>query len=389
MDATLTWEIVGAGATVAGVVVTGVIGFTQARSGRRSGSKVTAELGAGRLDPEGVLYVEFASGKTDVMTLPKPGRAASTAERNPGEAVEDSSEFSPVNAIFVRNVGRADVTVSRCHYVSDLGSVGFRFEPQPGTSRRGDHLPKRLSPGEDAVLVHDLVTMKAFLNRVLLDHGVDAATFRVVLTLGNGSEVAAFPSMEVQVDMDERELDAMGLKLVRQVLATPPEKEVRDGDGEWVTAGSRSADDERSDQSQASPNPDPSHPLGVDIRARGLRNYRTIRADGPGSLVSLACDDIMNAGTVSADQNGPGVRLADHLRVIAGNIADGAAEWDRQSADSKRYGAFAASMSGSVMGVRRPSCTTRRSGRVWRPQWPETYSSVRLPRLRLVASLVS
>ena len=88
---------------------------------------------------------------------------------------------------------------------------------------------------------------------------------------------------------------------------------------------------------------DPIHPLGVGIYARTLRNEAggTIRADGPGSFVDLVADDIVNAGTVSADQNGSGTRLADHLRVIAGHIADDAAQWDPRSRHSQQDGAFA------------------------------------------------
>jgi hypothetical protein len=89
---------------------------------------------------------------------------------------------------------------------------------------------------------------------------------------------------------------------------------------------------------------DPIHSLGVGIYARSLRNEAggTIRADGPGSSVNLVADDIVNAGTVSADQNGPGTRLADHLRVIAGHIAGDAAQWDPGSRHSQQDGAFAA-----------------------------------------------
>ena len=219
MDATLVWTVVGSGAGVAGVAVAAVAAIAQARSGRKSASKITAELGAGQLAQDGVLYVDFASGKTDVMTLPKPGKPRTGAKGGSGEKVQYSPEFSPVNAIFVRNKGSTDVMVSRCHYVGDLGGVGFRFEPQSAASAGGGHLPKRLGPGEDAVLVHDLVTMRVFLNRVLLDHKVHAATFKVMLTLGNGNEVVVSPAMQVRVDMSEQELDASGLKLVRQEIS--------------------------------------------------------------------------------------------------------------------------------------------------------------------------
>ena len=212
--------MVGSGAAVAGVAVAIVVAVAQSRSGRTISSKVTAELAHGQLAQDGVLYVKYASGKTDVIMVPKPGKAKTSAGRKPGKKAQRNSELKPVNAIFVRNQGRAAVTVSRCHYVSDLGGVGFRFEPQPAASPRGDHVPKRLEPGEDAILLHDLVPMRAFLNQVLGDHGEDAALFEVVLTLGHGLEVMASPAMGVQANMSEEEVAAVGTRLVRQEIVT-------------------------------------------------------------------------------------------------------------------------------------------------------------------------
>ena len=193
----------------------------QKQSSRKAESKVTAQLAAGRLDQYGGLYVEFASGKTNLMTLSKPGTARASAKGGSEKSIQYSLKLSPVNAIFVRNEGRTGVMVSRCHYLSDLGGTGFRFEPQPAVSVWGDHLPKYLDPGEDAVLVHDLAGMRVFLNRMLLDHEVDAATFTVLLTLGNGREVAVSPSIQVHADMSQQELAASGFKLLRQEIATP------------------------------------------------------------------------------------------------------------------------------------------------------------------------
>lgn len=87
-------------------------------------------------------------------------------------------------------------------------------------------------------------------------------------------------------------------------------------------------------------NPGPTHPLGVAINARSLRNDGVISADGPESFVNIVAGDMVNTGTVRTDQSGPGVPLADHLRVIAGDIVGAAAQWDRQSAESR--GLFAA-----------------------------------------------
>jgi len=173
------------------------VAVAQARSGRITSSKVTAVLAHGELAEDGVLFIEYTSGKTDVIIVPKPGKARTSAAQKPGKKTQRDPEFKPVNAIFVRNQSRAAVTVSRWHYISDLGGVGFRFEPRPAASPRGDHLPKRLEPGEDAILLHDFVPMRAFLNQVLRDHRADAALFEVVLTLGHGIEVVASPAMRV------------------------------------------------------------------------------------------------------------------------------------------------------------------------------------------------
>jgi hypothetical protein len=134
VDATLVWTAVGSGAAVAGVAVAIVVAVAQARSGRITSSKVTTELAHGELAQDGVLYTEHASSKTDVIMVPKPGKARTSADQKPRKKVQRDPEFKPVNAIFVRNQSRAAVTVSRCHYISDLGGVGFRFEPQPAAS---------------------------------------------------------------------------------------------------------------------------------------------------------------------------------------------------------------------------------------------------------------
>src|SRR6266568_1578779 len=82
VDATLTWTVVGSAAGVAGVAVAAVAFVMQARSERKHGPKVTSELGIGQLDDQdGVLYVEFVTGKTNVMTLPKPGKARASTKK--------------------------------------------------------------------------------------------------------------------------------------------------------------------------------------------------------------------------------------------------------------------------------------------------------------------
>jgi hypothetical protein len=217
VDATLAWEVIGSGAGVAGVIVGAVAAVSQVRSSRKSGSKISAELAAGQLDNMGVLYVEYASGKTDVMTLPKPGKPR-VSEKRGSKKAKNGEKLNPVNVIFIRNQGHSSVTVSRCHYVSDLGGVGFSFEPQPAASKRGDHLPIPLAPGQDAVLVHDYASMRLFLNHVLRDHNVDTAVFKIVLTIGDGKQVTAYPSMLIRADMSQQELAAPGPKVVRQEI---------------------------------------------------------------------------------------------------------------------------------------------------------------------------
>ena len=105
MDATLVWTVVGSGAAVAGVAVAIVVAVAQARSGRITSSKVTAELAHGELAQDGVLYIEHASGKTDVIMVPKPGKARTSADQKPRKKAQRDPEFKPVNAIFVRNQG--------------------------------------------------------------------------------------------------------------------------------------------------------------------------------------------------------------------------------------------------------------------------------------------
>lgn len=209
------WTVVGSTAGVVAAVVAVAAVTLQVRSGRND-SKVTAELAPGQIDQMGVLRVEFASGKTDVLALSKPGKVRASEKLGSGKNAKAKLEFSPVNVIFIRNLGHSPVTVSRCHYISDLGGAGFRFEPQPAASKRGDHLPIRLNPGEDAVLVHEFVAMRVFLNHVLRDHEVDAAVFNVVLTLGDGNEISASPAMLIQADMSMQELATAPHKLVRQ-----------------------------------------------------------------------------------------------------------------------------------------------------------------------------
>jgi hypothetical protein len=221
VDASLAWTVVGSVAGVAGVGVAIVATVIQSRSRRTARPEVTAELAQGQLAEDGVLCVEFESGETNVIMVPKPETKAS-ADRKRKTKAEPNPESKPVNAIFICNHGQTPITLSRCHYVANLNGAGFIFEPQPAASPRGDQIPKRLEPGEDALIIHEFVTMPIFLNKVLRDHGVDQADFEVVLTLGHGVEVAAASSIRVHADMSEEELAAAGTRLVRQEIGINP-----------------------------------------------------------------------------------------------------------------------------------------------------------------------
>jgi hypothetical protein len=179
-------------------------------SWRKTGSQIEAELAVGQIDyRSGLLSVEFASGQSSIMTVPNPqGKKISARRTKPSKRrkqklrnrliKESEISFEPVNVIFVYNKGRTAVTLSRCEHRGGLGGeIGFDFEPQPAVSRFGDHLPKRLDPGRDAILIYDYKTMKAFLNEVMQDNDVDTAKFVAVLTLGDGREVAASPGFQI------------------------------------------------------------------------------------------------------------------------------------------------------------------------------------------------
>lgn len=85
----------------------------------------------------------------------------------------------------------------------------------------GDRLPKRLEPGEEAILVHELLMMRVFLNHVLRDQGATTGLFLAVLSLGHGAEIAAPPAMEIRVDMTKENIEASGAFLTKQELASP------------------------------------------------------------------------------------------------------------------------------------------------------------------------
>lgn len=228
MDASLLWTVAGSAAGLVGVGATVGVAVFQTRSSRRFRSKVSAELARGYLSLDGVLNVEFISGERDVIGLAKNEEASAERKksdkkpRDTEKKIRESLKLTPVNVIFIRNQGGTPVTVTRCHYLGELGDTGFKFEPQPASSPRGDRLPKRLEPGEEAILVHELVMMRVFLNQVLRDHGVASALFLAVLSLGHGTEIAAPPAIEIKANMTKEDIEASGAWLTRQKLARPP-----------------------------------------------------------------------------------------------------------------------------------------------------------------------
>jgi hypothetical protein len=200
----VTFAILAACLTVAGIAWAMI-------SWRLTGSEVVAMIGQGEVDNTGILRVRFMSGESKITRLADPWdlrrRQEKQAVRRKGRKSKPATwDPTPVNAVFVRNRGRTAVTIQRCLYFADLEVTGFRFEPQPASSPWGDHLPKRLDPGEEAILVHEKIGMRVLWNKVMKDHGVAQTVYGVVLELGNGREVFADPPIVVRADMADEEL---------------------------------------------------------------------------------------------------------------------------------------------------------------------------------------
>lgn len=88
---------------------------------------------------------------------------------------------------------------------------------------------------------------------------------------------------------------------------------------------------------------EPMHPGGVTIRAQQILNGPSgaILASGPGSFVDLGSDTVTNTGLIHQSHDGPGIKLADHLRLIAGHINSHASEWARRTGQPSPNGRFA------------------------------------------------
>jgi hypothetical protein len=223
-----TFAIIGSTLTLAGLVW----GITWAvRSFRKSGAEVSAELGQGYVDEFGILHVYFRDGRSKIMRIdgdpwdrrarPEKTPAKKKKRRAPG-APDLAHDWMPVNAIFVRNSGRAAVTVSRCLYTVDLnlGRV-LNFEPSPEASPWGDLLPKRIEAGHEIVVLHEKEAMSGFLNGVLRDHGVFQTVYGVYLELGNGDSVFAGPPIGIQATMNDDEYAEVSRRLSREVYEHP------------------------------------------------------------------------------------------------------------------------------------------------------------------------
>ena len=144
-----------------------------------------------------MLCVEFASGETNVIMVPKPSETKTNADRKPRKKARPNAESKPVNAIFIRNHGQTTVTLSHCHYISDLNGVGFRFEPQSAASPRGDHLPKRLEPGEDVLRCCPGVTATTLGRPPHRARGGHAAGSP--MTMGTSAPWSSSPSSELRI----------------------------------------------------------------------------------------------------------------------------------------------------------------------------------------------
>ncbi|MFJ5666096.1 hypothetical protein ACIQAR_10405 [Micromonospora chalcea] len=235
----LIFAIVGAAVSVGGLAWT--IAWAL-RSFRKSGAEITAELGQGYVDDDGMLRVHFQDGRSKITRIEgdpwerrkqaeKQKRAsarAKTNKRKAREGREQEPQWQPVNAVFVRNKGRAAIKVIRCVYVVDL-DLGrqFSFEPQPVSSPWGDLLPKRIEAGEEIILLHEKEGMWGLLNAVLRDHGVFQTVYGVYLELGDGSEIFAGPPITIQAFMDDDEYAKALEGLHREQIEDPGTEEDR------------------------------------------------------------------------------------------------------------------------------------------------------------------
>lgn len=205
---------------------------------RKAGDEVTAELGQGYVDEQGLLQVFFQDGRSKMIRISGDphGLREKLAEKDEADAekAEERGEewkipervTEPVNAIFVRNRGRAAVTVARCTYYVDLGpETMLDFEPQPGACLWGDLLPKRIEAGDEIILIHDKEGMWGLLNAAMRDHGVFQTVYWVWLELGNGKEVFVGPPIQTQASMTDEEFETKTKDMLYREPYEAPEYE--------------------------------------------------------------------------------------------------------------------------------------------------------------------
>lgn len=214
--------------------------FWAIRSFGRQGHVVSAELGQGTIDEDGVLQVFFQDGRSKLTRVngdpwkhrdnrqpATPARSKSKGKGRPRQRI-GGADFGavrkvklPVNAIFVRNSGRTAVTVTRCFYSVDLGELDVDFEPQPHTSPWGDLLPKRIEAGDEALVVHEKLGMREFLNGLMREHGVVETVYYVTLDLGTGKPVAVVPPIGIQATMTDAEWAEVQGRMHREEFDEP------------------------------------------------------------------------------------------------------------------------------------------------------------------------
>ncbi|WP_326550609.1 hypothetical protein [Micromonospora sp. NBC_01813] len=174
------------------------------RSWRQSGPMVAVQMAVGDVyDEQDQLVVDFKTGSKRAMRVEKTHPEVKPKRRWKGEPDPRHNSRQPVNAIFVQNRGRAAVTIRRCEYLSPMGSAGLSFEPQPAAIVWGNLLPKRLEPGDEAIIVHERTQMNVFLEGVMRDHGVRRTLLLAVITLGSGHEISADTPLVIQADMSD------------------------------------------------------------------------------------------------------------------------------------------------------------------------------------------
>lgn len=217
--------------------------FWAIRSFRKQGHVVTAELGQGDIDEDGILHVFFQDGRSRITRVdgdPWKRREKQPAARQPrtrskgkgrprqpigAKAVAENVAVRraklPVNAIFIRNSGRTAVTVTRCRYAVDLGDLDVVFEPQPHSSPWGDLLPKRIEAGDEALVLHEKLDMRGYLNGLMREHGVVETVYYVTLDLGDGNPVAVLPPIGIQATMTDAEWATVKDRLHREEFDEP------------------------------------------------------------------------------------------------------------------------------------------------------------------------